>query len=468
MTPRTSETAPSGPRHRPAPPPRPDTVALPYNLVWFDSQNRLASLFAGVSAKVAEKKTDGPNEIWTVNELIAPNLRTSFFTFQQGMLIGLEFDYGQDAWDTAKYNAVMGDFRRLLETKCESPGEIISRKSDQVPNSTVKETLMGYQWVRGDTIVQLFYYAAEDTAKALNFRSISVHYHYRDPYGPLPGCRGDARARRAAAAGRANGVGHRDAVRAGQFAGRRAALAGQHARCRNARADAHSVGWSGPRHNPRRAGPGRDLRHAGRAVARSRTGRDGRRERCGGGHGSPAVPDPGRESDRHPGRHADAERLSESNTQEVVRPEKEALDAHPHRGRGASARSMALRGPGSLYASGGGDCPSSSTDSGRGCAMRHATNAPMTRPASRTAPPAVKSDSTRLASRSCRPTILSATPATSRVSPGAQGNSTKIQPGVLVMARLYTLTNGCATVPGPDDPTRLPAAIPVAQCLTTA
>ena len=106
------------------------------------------------------------------------------------MLIGLEFDYGQDAWDTAKYNAVMGDFRRLLETKCESPGEIISRKSDQVPNSTVKETLMGYQWVRGDTIVQLFYYAAEDTAKALNFRSISVHYHYRDPYGPLPGAEG--------------------------------------------------------------------------------------------------------------------------------------------------------------------------------------------------------------------------------------------------------------------------------------
>lgn len=182
-----SDASAASPRRKPLPPPRPDTVALPYNLVWFDSQNRLASLFAGVSAKVAEKKADGPSEIWTVNDLIAPNLRTSFFTFQQGMLIGLEFDYGQDAWDTAKYNEVMGQFRRLLETKCEAPGEIISRKSDQVPDSTVKETLMGYQWVRGDTIVQLFYYAAEDTSKALNFRSISVHYHYRDPFAPAPG-----------------------------------------------------------------------------------------------------------------------------------------------------------------------------------------------------------------------------------------------------------------------------------------
>ncbi len=189
LTPHSSDSPASSAssRRRSAPPPRPDTVALPYNLVWFDSQNRLASLFAGVSAKVVEKKPDGPNEIWTVNELIAPNLRTSFFTFQQGMLVGLEFDYGQDAWDTNKYNEVMGQFRRLLETKCESPGEIISRKSDEVPNSTVKETLMGYQWVRGDTIVQLFYYAAEDTAKALNFRSISVHYHYRDPFAPPPG-----------------------------------------------------------------------------------------------------------------------------------------------------------------------------------------------------------------------------------------------------------------------------------------
>ena len=183
----SSAAASSSARRRPAPPPRSDTVALPYNLVWFDNQNRLASLFAGVGAKVTDKKTEGPSEVWAVKDLIAPNLRTSFFTFQQGLLIGLEFDYGQDAWETDKYNEVMGQFRRLLETKCESPGEIISRKTDQAPGTAIKETLMGYQWTRGDTSVQLFYYAAEDTAKALNFRSISVHYHYRDPFGPPPG-----------------------------------------------------------------------------------------------------------------------------------------------------------------------------------------------------------------------------------------------------------------------------------------
>ena len=164
--------------------PRPDTVALPYNLVWGDTTGRLSALFAGVGAKITNKKTDGPKEIWTVDGLIAPNLQSSLFTFQAGQLLALEFDYGQPDWTTDKYNEQMGQFRRLMESKCEAPGELISRGPTETPapDNPVKETLTGYQWKHGDTIVQLFYFAAEDTAKNQNFRSISVHYHYTDPY----------------------------------------------------------------------------------------------------------------------------------------------------------------------------------------------------------------------------------------------------------------------------------------------
>ena len=164
--------------------PRPDTVQLPYNLVWGDTQGRLASLFAGVGAKISDKKTDGGKEVWTVQGLIAPNLQNSLFTFQQGQLAALEFDYNQSDWTTDKYNEQMGQFRRLLESKCEGPGELVSRGPTEppAPDATVKETLTGYQWKHGDTVVQLFYFAAEDSAKNQNFRSISVHYHYQDPF----------------------------------------------------------------------------------------------------------------------------------------------------------------------------------------------------------------------------------------------------------------------------------------------
>ena len=113
------------------PPPRPDTIALPYNLYWGDSQNRLASLFAGVGAKVINKKPDGPAEVWTVDGLIAPNLQTSLFTFTQGNLVALEFDYGQADWTPAHYGEVMDQFRKLLEAKCEKPGEVIDRPAVQ-------------------------------------------------------------------------------------------------------------------------------------------------------------------------------------------------------------------------------------------------------------------------------------------------------------------------------------------------
>ena len=178
-------------------------MTLPYNLVWGDTTGRLSALFAGVGAKITNKKTDGPKEIWTVDGLIAPNLQSSLFTFQAGQLLALEFDYGQQDWTTEKYNEQMGQFRRLMESKCEAPGELISRGPTETPapDNPVKETLTGYQWKHGDTVVQLFYFAAEDTSKNQNFRSISVHYHYTDPYAvaapppedsPPPAAGGDA------------------------------------------------------------------------------------------------------------------------------------------------------------------------------------------------------------------------------------------------------------------------------------
>ncbi len=177
----------SAPRRTP-PPSRPDTVALPYNMVWGDSTTRLASLFAGVGATITNKKTENGVETWTVQGLLAANLQASLFRFSSGQLAALEFDYGNPDWDTAKYNDQMGQFRRLLDAKCEAPGEMISRRTEEPPDDKgVRQSLMGYQWKRGDTLVQLFYFSAEDPAnKALTFRNISLHYYYQDPNPPNP------------------------------------------------------------------------------------------------------------------------------------------------------------------------------------------------------------------------------------------------------------------------------------------
>ena len=178
------------PTRRPLPPPRPDTVELPYHLYWGDSQNRLASLFAGVGARVLNKKAEGQAEIWSVDGLIAPNLQGSLFTFAQGSLVALEFDYGQPGWTPEQFNAMLDQFHKLLDAKCAKPAEPVDRPAAPSPDNSVKQTLTGFQWKRGDTLVQLFYFTAEDPAKSLAYRSISVHYHYQDltppDASPLP------------------------------------------------------------------------------------------------------------------------------------------------------------------------------------------------------------------------------------------------------------------------------------------
>ena len=177
----------AAPRRTP-PPARPDTVDLPYHMLWGDSMNRLAALFAGSGATITNKKTENGVETWTVQGLLAADLQASIFRFSNGQLAALEFDYANPDWDTDKYNDKMGQFRRLLDAKCEAPGEMISRKTEQPPDEKgIRQSLMGYQWKRGDTLVQLFYFSAEDPAnKALTFRNISLHYYYQDPTPPAP------------------------------------------------------------------------------------------------------------------------------------------------------------------------------------------------------------------------------------------------------------------------------------------
>lgn len=182
-----SPAARVNPPPRPTPVPRRDTVPLPFNLMWGDTESRLASLFAGVGAKVTEKKPNGTGQTWTVQGLIAPGLQASMFTFQQGILVGVEFDYGAPEWDTAKYNDIMGQLRRRLEGLTGGPGEMIKRESDASPaDPGIKQSLMGYQWTRGDTMLQLFYFSAEEPGQALAYRTISVHYNYQDPAVALP------------------------------------------------------------------------------------------------------------------------------------------------------------------------------------------------------------------------------------------------------------------------------------------
>lgn len=197
-------------------------ATLPFRMVWGDAPERLQRTLAGGGTKVTERRVsaDGRREVWTVEGLLraGPKLGSVLLTFLDHALTGVELRYGAPDWKEEKYNEAMGTLRRQLEKDMGAPGELVSRQSGPAPSPTlavtpdptptaasssspspdpsaspspsppptdepVHQTLTGYAWKKGDSVVELFYFSAEQPGKALAFRSLSVHFRYRDPSG---------------------------------------------------------------------------------------------------------------------------------------------------------------------------------------------------------------------------------------------------------------------------------------------
>jgi hypothetical protein len=106
-----------------------------------------------------------------VEGLVHPGLKRTLFTFKGGALFGVELQYEYPDWSIERYNERMGEIRRYFDTKY-GTGKLVSRTRDT--DSDVIQTLVGYQWTIGATMLELFYFSAQHDA--LVFRTISVDY----------------------------------------------------------------------------------------------------------------------------------------------------------------------------------------------------------------------------------------------------------------------------------------------------
>src|SRR5205823_6377293 len=82
---------------------------------------------------------------------------------------GVELQYEYPDWSIERYNERMGEIRRYFDAKY-GTGKLVSRTRDT--DSDVIQTLVGYQWTIGATMLELFYFSAQHDR--LVFRTISV------------------------------------------------------------------------------------------------------------------------------------------------------------------------------------------------------------------------------------------------------------------------------------------------------
>src|SRR6266567_3946313 len=91
----------------------------PFGFRWNDSMARVDAVLHGAKAKIVSREKKDNREVWTVEGLVHPGLRRTLFSFKE-------------------------------------------------------RSLLGYQWMVGGTMLELFYFSAQHDA--LVYRTITVDY----------------------------------------------------------------------------------------------------------------------------------------------------------------------------------------------------------------------------------------------------------------------------------------------------
>src|SRR2546428_974847 len=143
----------------------------PFGFRWNDPMPKVEAVLNGAKARIVSREKKENRETWTVEGLVHPGLKRTLFTFKQGSLFGVELQYEYDNWTIERYNERMGEIRRYFDDKY-GTGKLVSRTRDT--DSDVIQTLVGYQWMIGATMLELFYFSAQHDS--LVYRTISVDY----------------------------------------------------------------------------------------------------------------------------------------------------------------------------------------------------------------------------------------------------------------------------------------------------
>jgi hypothetical protein len=148
-----------------------DELSPPFGFHWNDSMTRVEDVLHRAKAKITAREKKENRDVWTVEGLVHPGLRRTLFTFKQRALVAVELQYEYENWNIEHYNQRMGEIRKYFDEKY-GTGKLVSRSRDT--DTDVIQTLVGYQWMVGATMLELFYFSAQHGA--LLYRTITVDY----------------------------------------------------------------------------------------------------------------------------------------------------------------------------------------------------------------------------------------------------------------------------------------------------
>lgn len=155
-----------------------EDILPPFGFRWNDPAPTLEKVLVANKARIVSREQKDKREVWTIEGLVQPGLKRTLLQFKEGFLVEVELQYEFDRWTIENYNNWMGQVRRHFDSKY-GTGKLITRTRDS--DSDILQTLVGYQWIVGNSALELFYFSAQHDA--LVYRTISVAYKAERPGG---------------------------------------------------------------------------------------------------------------------------------------------------------------------------------------------------------------------------------------------------------------------------------------------
>lgn len=148
-----------------------EDIPPPFGFRWNDPAGKVEQVLTAAKARIISRDKKEKRDVWTVEGLVQPGLKRTIFEFKEGFLVEVELQYEYDKWTIENYNNRMGEIRRYFDSKF-GTGKLVSRTRDT--DSDVIQTLVGYQWMVGSTMLELFYFSAQRDPHI--YRTITVTY----------------------------------------------------------------------------------------------------------------------------------------------------------------------------------------------------------------------------------------------------------------------------------------------------
>ena len=150
----------------------PRQINPPFGLYWAEGQKEIEKIIGRAGARIVDRSVIEGREAWTIEGLIQPALqRTILYFGSEKNLVEVELQYQQANWDLVAYEQFLESARQRLEDLY-GPATVLAK--DKKPEGDIMQTIVGYEWKKPASSIQLFFYSAERNTEV--YRSVSLHY----------------------------------------------------------------------------------------------------------------------------------------------------------------------------------------------------------------------------------------------------------------------------------------------------